>query len=536
MNDTKPRGVEAFGCDIGNGFGFISLLEKETQNAVSMFPAKYRLKDGMPTTAHIVPPDGEKIEIFDFARGGAQKATRKNPERGISAVKTRLKEEYIRVKGIDAPVSLDRVYATIVRDLVILANEERAARGQTPLYELVMTFPASFSENLTLLNRMQNSVEAITVDGHALRVVGRLPEPAAVAIDYLYYVQNVAKMPFSLREEGFTVLVYDLGHGTFDAALVTAKTQGEPYEVLAKQGHPEIGGKNFDALLYDEICTLLEKEYSYIPKNEREKEELRYLTVEMKHGLSDSENYTIRPQLSGGGYAEITITRDRLEEMITPLVNQTLEIASQMLDDAKARNIPVDCIVLSGGASRMPMIMRSLEMLTSGELPVMRYRPSEAVSFGASRYASGLSPVVGAQAAWNEPQAKECHPKNAILNQYTEYPCGIFREKKGSLNGEIRIVLGSGVKLPATSQTFALMSESPRLQLRINRSLNKNLENESAPLAECPEIVRMTFDVEPNVVYRFCMTVEEDYNISVLCTAADGTVQRKSTADLIGIK
>ncbi len=535
MDEKKNHGAEAFGCDIGNGFGFISVLEKETQRAVSMFPEKYRnLREGLPTIAHIVPPNGETVEIFDFAHGCAQRATRRNPERGVWAVKTRMKEETITVRGIEKPIAPERIYAAIARDLVILANEERATRGEVPLYDLVMTFPASFAENLSLLKRMQNSIEAICIDGKPLRVVGRLPEPAAVAIDYLYYVQNVAEEPFALRDGGFTVLVYDLGHGTFDAALVTARNRGEPYEVLAKQGHPEVGGKNFDALLYEELCAVLEQDYGYVPRNALEREELRCLAVEIKHGLSENEIYTAQQQIPGGDYAEITVTRERFEELILPLVNQTLEIVLQMLDDAHQNHIQVDCIVLSGGSSRMPMITRSLEMITDGELPVMLYRPSEAVSFGASRYASGLSSDESPKEDEKMPQKEKYQTKNTVLDQYTTYPCGFFRRAEGMLAGEVYFALDSGEKLPATSEPFALMSTSSRLQLRINRALEKKHEEKTASLTECSEVFRMVFDVEPNEVYRFTMTMEEDYNISVLCTAPDGTVQRKSTADFVG--
>ena len=200
----------AFGCDIGNGFGYVSLLSDEKSDPFPMIPPKYRLPMGMPTDVYVTPPAGDPILVYDTKKGAAQRAINRDAIHGIHAVKTYLDEEVIERGGIR--VSVDKAYAAIARDLMILANEQRKSRGESPLYNMVFTFPVAFAKDVNLLNRMQKAIEEVKIDGQPLKVVGRLPEPAAVAIDYLYYVQNIAKSNNEMKKEELTVLVYDLGY------------------------------------------------------------------------------------------------------------------------------------------------------------------------------------------------------------------------------------------------------------------------------------------------------------------------------------
>jgi molecular chaperone DnaK (HSP70) len=96
---------------------------------------------------------------------------------------------------------------------------------------------------------MQSAIEQIEIDGQKIHVAGRLPEPAAVAIDYLHYIQHIVPEEQRIKADQFTVLVNDLGYGTFDTAVVTASSKDQPYVLHAKDGLPEVGGKNFDEVI-----------------------------------------------------------------------------------------------------------------------------------------------------------------------------------------------------------------------------------------------------------------------------------------------
>ena len=159
--DTRK---EVFGCDIGNGFGYISVLNDVNKDPLPMFPSKYKLDSvGMPTSAYIAPPDGDIIEVFEGR--AACKKYKNESNKLIHAVKTRLNQGSIPIPGIANAIPVDKIYASIARDLIRLGNEERKNRGESPIYDIVFTFPASFTKNLNLLNRMQKSIENIQLDG-----------------------------------------------------------------------------------------------------------------------------------------------------------------------------------------------------------------------------------------------------------------------------------------------------------------------------------------------------------------------------------
>lgn len=537
---------DILGCDIGNGFGFVSLLQEVNSDPFPMFPAKYKLTPlGMPTSAYIAPPDGTKIEVFCFKKSGGRAAIKeysRNPERFVHAAKTRLKEGKIHVPGIAKTVSADAIYAAIARDLIALANEQCRNMGKDPVYDVVFTFPAAFSDDLPLLNRMQSGIESVELDGRKIKVIGRLPEPAAAAIDYLHYMQNIAPEHIRISEDHFTVLVYDLGHGTFDTAVVTARSKGEPYQVLAKSGLPEIGGKDFDDILYREICRILKERCGYVPKNEEMRAYIRSAAANMKHELSDSESGMFQLLVQDGSYVDIEITREQFEELSWHLLSQTLELVKDVLEGAAVRGIVIDAIVLSGGASQMPMVINNLNKLVAEEnISVRVYRPSEAVSYGAARYAYGLR-----AGAFSQPE-NGCVPSfmpeiirkqipsggnaNTVLEQFTDHCYGIWLPSEKKLSGNVHFIVKSGIKLPAVSESVPIISASGRVVLKLYRSKEKDTNIEIAEVEQCTEIMRIPFDIPCNTICEVRIVVLEDYNVKVVCSIDNETSVVKSTAD-----
>ena len=166
------------GCDIGNGFGYVSLLQQQAGDPLPLLPSKYQLSNlGMPTTAYVTPPDGAPIVVFQKGKA-AEKRYQKYPKQLVHAVKTRLKEGNIALPEVEKPVPVAQLYGAIARDLVTLAEEELKNKGIDPIYDLVFTFPASFADDTAILEQMQQAIQAVELDGHPLRVLGRLPETA----------------------------------------------------------------------------------------------------------------------------------------------------------------------------------------------------------------------------------------------------------------------------------------------------------------------------------------------------------------------
>ena len=518
------KGIDVFGCDIGNGFAYISLLEDNNLDPVSMFPVNkdyYLDKMGMPTSAYIVPPDGNNIEVFD-SRSSYDIHVRE-PEKFIHAVKTRLKEVSIPIPGISTPVLVDNVYAAITRDLINLGNEVRKSKNMPVIRDIVFTFPASFlkDNNIELLNRMQRSIESVQIEGESLRVVGRLPEPAAVAIDYLFYMQNLAPKNIRIKSDHYTALVYDLGHGTFDAAVVTASNKGKPYELHFSDGLPDVGGKDFDNILYDEICKALKNQDGFVPKNSLVRDQIKRKAVELKHSLSDNEIEVFQIMKDDGEYAEIEVTRELFEKKAEGLIKRTFIVVDKMINQAKDLGLHVDAVVLSGGASQMPMVSNGLRtLLDDYNIPVYEHRLREAVSFGAARYACEIGNSV-------ENVSKK------ILEKYTEYSYGVWLPSENKLAGYVEFVLKSELKLPAESVPIIFTSATDRIVIKLNRSIKKFEKKSNVEVDDCVEIMRIPFDVPANTQCEIKIVALEDYNLKIICKVENGLVIEKSTSDLL---
>lgn len=527
------------GCDIGNGYGYVSVLLDPNTDPRPLFSKAYGLADfGMPTTAYVVPQKGEEIKVFENGKSAESKYIRKT-EQLIRAVKTRLKEGTIAIPGIQNLVEVSEIYSAIVRDLLILAEEELSHLSVKPIYDVVFTFPASFSDDVTLLETMQRSIEKLAINGEQVHVLGRLPEPAAVAIDYLHYMQHIAPEEVRITKNEFTVLVYDLGHGTFDTAVVTAQSQGTPYKLHLKDGLPEVGGKNFDEILYNEILSELQKQYGFIPQNENQRARIRREAVDAKIALTEKFSY-IASIMHQDMYYDVNITRARFEELSEYLILQTLELSQNLLDEAAANGIQIDCIVLSGGASQMPMVKKNLEQLIEGKYPIVLHRPGQAVSFGAARFAYGISEemkeckLIAANNPIPVPFSKiEISAVNTVMEQLTDCCYGIWLPAEGKLEGEIRFLIPSGVTRPAVSQTVSFFSESSRVIVKLFRSKEKNKVMESASLEECESILWVPFDVEPGAQCKISITVLENYGIQIDFHSDQGEHYRKTTSDVL---
>lgn len=553
MNSTKEKRL-ILGCDIGNGYGYSSLLTNENEDPMPLFPGAYKLSNiGMPTATYVAPPDGKEMVTFKDGKP-AELLYRNKPSQIVHAIKTRLNEGSIQVPGITNPVNVSDIYAAIVRDLLSLAEEELRNKAIKPIYDIVFTFPAAFSDNTALLEMMQQSIEKVTLNGNSIHVIGRLPEPAAVAIDYLHYMQHIAPKDIRISSNNFTVLVYDLGHGTFDTAVVTAQSEGTPYKLHSKDGLLEVGGKNFDEILYQEILAVLKEQHGYNPQNERQRDIVRQEAVKAKIALTNSESFTASILIEDD-FCDVAITRERFEELTQHLLFQTLELVQNVLDEAKSSGIKIDGIVLSGGASKMPMIKKGLEQLVEGEYPIVLYRPSEAVSFGAARFAYGISekPVIPPAPKPTPPsnpnlrtetdkdeQRKDGKPnnpkpvtQNQVMEQLTDCCYGIWLPSEEKLEGEVKFVIPCGKPRPTTSEKVVVYSESARVIIKIYRLKDKNKTIKTATIDECVSMLWIPFDVKAGSKCEISITVLENYGLEVELRSDDGKIYKKSTSDIL---
>lgn len=265
-----------------------------------------------------------------------------------------------------------------------LKSDASRALG-TEVIDAVITVPAYFDDA-----PRRATIDAGTMAG--LNVLRVLNEPTAAALAF----------GVSGRATDETLLVYDLGGGTFDVTAM--RIEGGEFTVLATMGDRNLGGFDFDNLLMTFLNerfvaaggpSLLDDDLT--EANLREKAELA------KHSLSAIDRTVVA--LTAGGFSRtIPVTRAEFEDVCSSLLSRTRDIAQLVMEDAGLTRHTVDRVLLAGGSTRMPMVQVMLHKLTAIR-PDASANPDEVVAQGAAIQAnlieksSGLSPsqVVEAQ-------------------------------------------------------------------------------------------------------------------------------------------
>ncbi len=294
------------------------------------------------------------------------------PERTVRSIKRKMgSEEKVRVGGKD--FLPQEISALILRELAEWAHH---ALGERP-ERAVITVPAYFSDAQRNATR-----EAGALAG--LEVVRILNEPTAASLAYGYGDGS-----------RHTVLIYDLGGGTFDVSVVTV--EGDITEVLASHGNNQLGGDDFDDLLAERLAAEFEKQHGVDVRKDypAAKARLWWAAEEAKKKLSFEPYVKIREEalvtrLFRPLHLEVEISRDEYEAMIRPLVESTLDSVSKALQDSGKKPGDMDAILLVGGSTRTPLVSRLLFEKTGLE-PRQDVHPDLAVALGAGVMASRLA-------------------------------------------------------------------------------------------------------------------------------------------------
>lgn len=254
-----------------------------------------------------------------------------------------------------SPVSLS---ALVLKHLVSVAQ----TRLGQPVKKAVITVPAYF-------NNLQRDATIRAGREAGLEVLSIVNEPTAAALAF-------GVRP-SANEQ--TVLVYDLGGGTFDVSVVRISQTEQ--QVLGTEGDHNLGGKDWD----DRILQYLSERYENEFGEELPETELNELLVKaegVKKALSARASADIRVRVAdrNGSYP---ITREQFEAMTADLVERTELMSNRVLADIGLSWSAIDNVLLVGGSTRMPMVRERLLRL-SGKAPLTTINPDEAVALGAA--------------------------------------------------------------------------------------------------------------------------------------------------------
>ncbi|KAJ6547489.1 heat shock protein 70 family [Mycena capillaripes] len=263
-----------------------------------------------------------------------------------------------------------------ISSMVLLKMKETAESYLgTTVNNAVVTVPAYFNDS-----QRQATKDAGTISGmNVLRIIN---EPTAAAIAY-----GLDKKVTGERN----VLIFDLGGGTFDVSLLTIE-EGI-FEVKATAGDTHLGGEDFDNRLVNHFAQEFKrKNKKDLSSNLRALRRLRTACERAKRTLSSAAQTSIEiDSLFEGIDFYTSLTRARFEELCQDLFRSTLEPVEKVLRDSKIDKANVHEIVLVGGSTRIPRIVKLVSDFFNGKEPNKSINPDEAVAYGAAVQAAILS-------------------------------------------------------------------------------------------------------------------------------------------------
>jgi len=452
------------GIDLGTTNSLVAYIDPQT-NQPKCIPGPY----GSTLCPSVVSLDADGSIIVGEA---ARHRLLTQPERTIYSVKrlmgrgpadvqTELKlfpfridpasKNVIRVTLGDKIFTPLEISAFILRELKSWAE---AFFGET-VDRAVITVPAYFNDA-----QRQATKDAGKIAG--LEVLRLVNEPTAAALAYGLHEKQRGR-----------VAVYDLGGGTFDISVLKliSTAEGDIYQVLSTNGDTHLGGDDIDNLLqafvHEQI--LQSDEIDFSPHGELA-QELRKALIAIKHQLSEAEVATLRFPLPNGSIYVHEFTRGALDALIHPVVDRTMGPVKQALSDAKLKPAEIEEIVLVGGATRTPLIRRTVQEFFDRK-PHTELNPDEVVALGAAVQANILDRGV----------------TNMLLLDVTPLSLGIE-----TYGGAVAKIIPRNSTIPASAQELYTTGVDNQTGIDIHV-----LQGERELAKDCRSLARFTLKTPP---------------------------------------
>src|SRR4051794_8698155 len=274
--------------------------------------------------------------------------------------------DFVKVRVRGKEYTPEQVSAFILQDLKKTAEDYLGEK----VTDAVITVPAYFNDA-----QRQATKNAGEIAG--LKVLRVLPEPTAAALAYGLDKKKNEK-----------IFVYDLGGGTFDVSVLDV-AEGV-FEVLSINGNTHLGGDDFDEELINYVAEEFRKTEGIDLRKDpmalqRLKEACEKAKIELSNAMETTINLPfITADQSGPKHLQMTMTRTKFEQLVTPLVEKCRQPVIDALKDAKLNPEQINEVVLVGGSTRVPMVARLVKDLFKGKEPNRTVNPDEVVAIGAA--------------------------------------------------------------------------------------------------------------------------------------------------------
>ena len=384
MANDKSRAV--YGIDLGTTYSCISQVDKFDQAVV------LRNFEGDSTTPSVVYFESEENMIVGKEAKGMLPI---EPEKTVSFIKRQIgNDEAFDKNKNTTPYHCDpvEISALILKKLVKDAND--LGDNPEPITDVVITCPAYFGNK----ERLQTKQAGISA---GLNVLAIINEPTAAAISYGLKV-----------DQRRTILVYDLGGGTFDVTIIVVN--GGAIKVIATGGDHHLGGVDWDTELAKYVLNTFNSQngtsYDFDTLSANAKYDLLLSAENWKKNLSARQTAKINFSYEGKS-VNFDLPRETFNAITEDRLNETIDATRKIIDIAKGKGYEkIDEIILVGGSSKMPQVKERVE--AEFGLPTHITDPDECVAKGAAIYAMNEAYAIAVDKWENgDPDAGAARPK-----------------------------------------------------------------------------------------------------------------------------